>query len=97
MPLAFSLHAPPSPPPLSPSPPLPRLLLSLTGALQTAATPSTGEVLGGTGPAGAVATASGQFNTPATGNGTATVTGLLPATNYTVSLKQDHNIMQHML
>ena len=53
--------------------------------LQTAATPSTAEVLGGTGPSGAVATARGNFSTPSSGNGTALVTGLLPATNYTVS------------
>ena len=65
----------------------PRLPLSLplSLALQTAATPSTVEVLGGTGPSGAVATAKGSFSTPANGNGTAVVTGLLPATNYTVS------------
>ena len=76
--------------PPSPGPHLP-LTLPLHLAVQTAATPSTAEVLGGTGPSGAVATAKGNFSTPASGNGTGIVTGLLPATNYTVSHSKTTN------
>lgn len=59
--------------------------LSLPLPLQAGALPSTADVLLGTGPSGAVATTAGKFDTAASGKGTAVITGLIPATNYTVS------------
>lgn len=47
--------------------------------------PTVANVVAGVGPSAATATAHGSFNTTAEANSTATVLGLIPATNYTVS------------
>lgn len=54
--------------------------------------PSTADVIAGNGPSGAVATTSGSFATAASGSGTAVVTSLMPATNYTVSPAQSFTV-----
>ena len=63
------------------------LCMYLQGGVVTTP-PTTVNVIAGTGPSGAVATTSGRFTTAASGSGTAVVTRLLPATNYTVRSTQ---------
>ncbi|KAL3148640.1 hypothetical protein ABBQ38_014063 [Trebouxia sp. C0009 RCD-2024] len=58
------------------------VLPAATGGVVTTP-PAVVDVIAGNGPSGAVATASGSFTTAASGSGTAVVSGLLPATNYT--------------
>lgn len=48
--------------------------------------PTIANVIAGVGPSSATATAYGSFATTSGANGTVVVTGLTPATNYTVSL-----------
>ena len=71
-----------------------QLLLRVTAAFTRLPTqvdavnspPTVANVQAGQGPSAVAATASGRFTNLARANGTASITGLMPATNYTVSM-----------